>query len=124
MKIIKRHVSLNVKIIQIHCRTSVFVGSASCVREWKRYPTTVTIAIKIHSKIDGKSMQINTRKSNATNIVNQRKLTENGGPNHEQSINKGVTKIEETKRRNRNSGRGGPIAQLTLKESSGTLQEN
>ena len=39
MKIIKNHVSLKGKIIQIHCRNYGFEGLAGCVRERKRYQT-------------------------------------------------------------------------------------
>ena len=37
MKIIKNHVSLKGKIIQIHCKNNGFEGLAGCARERKRY---------------------------------------------------------------------------------------
>ena len=39
MKIIKNHVSLRRKIIQIHCKNNGFEGLAGCARERKRYQT-------------------------------------------------------------------------------------
>ena len=49
---IKNHVSLNGKIIQIHCKNKCFQGLAGCVREQKRYPKNTKNAIEIHPQID------------------------------------------------------------------------
>ena len=75
MKIIKNHVSLKSKIIEIHC-TNQFVcdGLEGCIREWKRYQKNIKSKTKIHPQIDEQSIQISCSKK--------------GYPQHENSSNK------------------------------------
>ena len=62
MKIIKNHVSLKGKIIQIHCKNNGFEGLAGCARERKRYQKTIKSATQIHPQIDETSIQISCSK--------------------------------------------------------------
>ena len=52
MEIIKNHVSLNGKIIQIHCKSNGFEGLAGCACERKRYQKNIEIDTTIYPKID------------------------------------------------------------------------
>ena len=62
MKIIKNHVSLNGKIIQINCKNYFLKGLAGCVRERQRYPENIKDDIKIHLKSNAKSIQFSCSK--------------------------------------------------------------
>ena len=54
----QNHVSLNGKVIQIHCKNnSVFEDLASCVRQRKRYQTNTVNDIEVHPQFYEKSMQ-------------------------------------------------------------------
>ena len=57
MTIIKNHVSLKGKRIQIHCKNNGFEGLAGCVRERKRYQTNIKNDTTNHTNIDEKTMQ-------------------------------------------------------------------
>ena len=57
MNIIKSHVSLNGKNIEIIVKITTFEGLTGCVHERNTYQQHINNDTNIHSKIDDKSMQ-------------------------------------------------------------------
>ena len=56
MTIINKHVFLNGKVIEFHCKKNVFEGLTGCVRERKTYQTNINNYTQNHPAIDGNSM--------------------------------------------------------------------
>ena len=57
MTVIKIHVSLNGKIIEVHGTNNFCEGLTGCVRERKMYQSNIKNDTKIHPNIDDKSIQ-------------------------------------------------------------------
>ena len=88
MNIIKNHVSLNSKNIEIHCQNTFFYGLEGCMCELKRYQTNIKSETKIHPNIDEQSIQISCSKKRYPKHQTQIKQWSKKGVKNKETLEK------------------------------------